>query len=787
MIKIYIDKNKLTEPEKDTIILVTFADYINNYLKIIECIEGRKETTICIQNSVIVNWIKRIISWYSDVKFEYIEMDAKIFLERKWDIKIPEYLSNTDVLESGLLTKDLSIKEDESFENAILRNFYGLVFTNKFFPITKIVDIIDAYDEDIRARNYEKKLFNKVYLKRLEKWDNSKKSKEIILILEKLKNDIKGLELILMKYKVLRYYPGIGKNLLGKNFTILEKLNLYLDKLEIKENKIKDVINQIEYKLNDKKEPNTADEIEKYINNLSGNLLIEFEFVEKIIKDKPDNFNLELVKIIENKFSPILSKIKFKISALKKIIPPAFPKKPKSNWKAKRMLEWARDEYLPYFFWADRNEKIDENIVQLGDIFSNWLYDNWETISNNSKRMVFDFIPNNYKNLTSPDKISIVLIIDNLSWMYADFLQNLFEDFDFIQKERSSYLSMVPSETEISKKCLLSGESSYEKIDNKKYNKIVDEGWVPYFDNKEKFEYIPNVENFCKINNVDKNAYFINYLPIDRNLHKSISELGVSHEENIKFLLDNLVKKVMDFVIGKNIENKTTIHIISDHSSTKILPNIKNDIDPSLFSKNKFPDKSQRFLEVTDEEMSNFPDNLKVDCFFIEKNKFGNETNYICARRSNRFYESTESKYTHGGISPEEMIIPHLIFEKFFESIEELEVNLKENKFRYKLETVKLEIGNPYKVNIENLNISITNSNIKSDGYFLEKLTAKKEEAISFNARFFKTKSEEEQKYIGFKIKFSVAGKNYSYLSENHKIEMKSMFEEKNTGVFDEF
>lgn len=375
---------------------------------------------------------------------------------------------------------------------------------------------------------------------------------------------------------------------------------------------------------------------------------------------------------------------------------------------------------MPYFAWADANKRLDAQLFSLADEFAHWLYVNWEVLRHDSNQLVFHILPNHVARFSEPGKVNLVIIVDNLGWQYVSFVKELFQEIGFASVQTEPYFAMLPSSTEISKKCLLSGEAAYAAIDHKQYAKIVEHGWVPFFKDKTPFHYLPTIEHLRKLRDIKDETYFVNYLPVDSALHQKESELGLPHCEHIPTLLRRLVDNVAAWIEQHHLGEKIVIHLASDHGSTRIPASLPNDLDLTYFQDSDFRPASHRVAPVTPERFSRLPDNFKEDCFFLERGRFRNEQHYLCARRSNRFLAATAEHYVHGGLSPEEVIVPYLVFQKITVPIEPLTLFLQHATFRYRLETITFELGNPNEYRVEQIEINLLNSNVHAEPEYIE-------------------------------------------------------------------
>jgi hypothetical protein len=313
---------------------------------------------------------------------------------------------------------------------------------------------------------------------------------------------------------------------------------------------------------------------------------------------------------------------------------------------------------------------------------------------------------------------------------------------------------------------------------------MIEKGWVPYF-NDNAFRYISDIGSLSAIETIDAATYVVNYLAVDKALHQSADEIGMSHRDHIHHLLEKLVENSLAFIEKHGLQESIRIHVVSDHGSTRIPAAVQNDLDPAFFKTNGFEARSHRYVTVSSERFTGLADNLKLDCFFLPANDFLNPENVLCARRGNRFLPTDKDFYVHGGLLPEEIVVPYMVFEPATVSAQDLTVLLKKSEFRYRMETVELEIGNPNDSAVEQIQVSLLNGNVESEPVRVALLNGKKNMVIQIKARFKVTNIPEEQNNLHIRVRFHAHGEQHTF-DVLPKINMKKMVEEKSTSVFDD-
>lgn len=780
MIKIIEDFGNLST-KTDTKRLEAVGDYPQRIHEILEALHKNNAYTLIVSHTAAAKWLRNMARRYPEGSFTFETEDARGALTKAWKIQIPDSVSNEDILQAGLLTSQVQPQPGFSFEDTLLAAFYSPMLTSKDFPLTRLPALLTAYQPAKWQENLAVPLLPRTLQHRLEEWLARARSMEQQQLIELFGSNPTQLRLLLARFRVLQDYPGLGEELLGDEFSMIKSLKLPLEELKVDESEITDVVTELTYFLN-AQNPKDANDLKTLIGLMSGLLIVEYEQIEKHFRADPDWLSLDLIDLLSEKFG---SQPRFarKITALRSMIRPIKPNLPDSTWDVESMFSWAVGSYLPYQAWCDVHDQFDPDLYSVGDKFSEWLMTNWNGIHANSGRMIFNILPSLALELKQVGVVNLILVVDNLGWSFADVMQQLFKEHGLYPSDKKPYLAMLPTETETSKKCLLSGEVGYQKINDKTYKGILEKGWVPYFNNRT-FRYVSNIGSLTNVETLEATTYVVNYLAVDVAMHKSADEIGMSHRDHIQHLLRKLVENVDLFIEKHDLQNRIRVYVVSDHGSTRIPSKIRNDIDPIFFKSNGFEAHSHRYLTVNNERFATLPDNLKADCFFLPATDFLNPENILCARRGNRFLQTDENAYVHGGLLPEEVIVPYLRFEPAPLALQNLTVRLKDNEFRYRKQLVELDIGNPNRMAVEQIQVSLINGNVDSDSAKVSELSSGMKTTVSIEARFKQTSIIEEQESLQVKLRYEASGEQY-VITQALDIVMKSLADYKHNDIFE--
>lgn len=762
VISIINDSFKLGDT-KDKLVIDSVFNYVDVYAQIVSALYNDVSLGILVRNSTCFAWLSRLKEHYGS---EYIKIyinTPRNILKQKWNLQIlPDDITDRQILDANLLKLEISPKRGENFQNIILENFYSSFLLYSEFPTSKLTDLLDDLLKDKKLQNSRKIfLVYQQYEKRFDEWVEKAKDDDIIVLIGNIKSNPENIRIELMKYKLVKNYPReIGEHILGERYDTFQKLNLDLKNFSIEEAKVEEIINEIEIFLLNELKIKTLKDLEVLITTVSGELVIEFNKINKLIYNFKDIITKELINRIKDKFTPISDQISVELRKLDFIIPPLKPSKPNITWEANQWIEWAINSYLPYQFWLEEQNLYDKEIAIFSEMFADWFYQNFIELKSSFPKMLHKAVVNICHEVRDSKGVGLFIVIDNFNFKYINILRSLFNQRQFICEESQGYFSMIPTETEVCKKCLFSGESERVSVKNRTYKQIIEEDWSIFLSDK-KIKYLSNLGALKKKREKEYDMYFLNYCNVDELLHKDEDELGINHLEKIYNELANLVRLVIDFSKRLKIEDKLSIYICSDHGSTKIQEKVPNYIDRKYYN-NKSEDKHHRFVTISDSQIDNLPSHVESNCYVIKKDEFGLTENILIAKGYSRFVRTTTKYYVHGGLSPEEVIVPFVVFRKVSEEPKEILFYLEQNIFRYSVKSsILFNLGNINDYEINNVEIGIRNSNVESEYVKFKRIKAKEKINIEISARFKKTISKKESEFLMARISYQFLGKTY--------------------------
>lgn len=451
-----------------------------------------------------------------------------------------------------------------------------------------------------------------------------------------------------------------------------------------------------------------------------------------------------------------------KIDSLANRLPPKRPEPPNvQKWGAKtsEWFKWAISSYLPYRYWMITNDVVDEDIEMMSCLYEDWLYKEYPKLLNRPEQFVYG----SYKRIKELLERQTVLwvVIDNLPFFFTQMLtkhlsENGFRITDNIVKQ----LVMLPSETAVSRKCALAGRLLNQISESWSETDALLNAWQSRTDKR-----IVILEKLNDLENIDQHQadlFVYIYSRLDKLGHTPKSK-DFEREVEIDAALARLVGKLRIAMTQlTQLVGSATLVISTDHGSTYLQPQSKGLSVPPSAVEDVTYQEHRRFIRTSRRDALN-----NTEWFYLDKDQFGLHYDYAVARGW-RYIENRPQGFTHGGLSPEETIVPMFICELGRGESQPLKLSYEQATEPLRLGRpgeLAVRVRNPYRTLIEDLEIILSDYGQSFPAIDIEPRIEAVTEAIEFTLPA-KMTVEQEAVFIDISARFTARGQKHSQMSK---------------------
>ena len=744
-ITIYQDYSGLLDQGEVDQRITEIADYVPVYRAISKALQDDRALAVSINRGARVceAWLRRMAEQRGDKHFTLVDVTPRSRLAERWSVEIPPWVTDRAIRRAGLLEEPVMARAGESFEDVVLRCFFSPHLADDRLPTLHLVELLDNLDEQ-RDEGPEDMLLRRIYRRRLDDWTREARSDGERYLMQLLRDEPHRLRTLLAQLKALRGYPTeVAERAIGKRADPLPSLNLNLAGLHVDDAEMEAAIDQIAVHLNTfRGQEASLDLVHRLMGQVSGELEIEFqtlyELIIELITERDATVGRALIHRLQERFAQIRNRTTDRIEHLLSLIPPQRPSPPNvhDDWAMSDWLRWAVDEYLPFRFWMEETERRDQEAESFAANYADWLRAHYDALLPSFPRIVYRALHNQeqMKHLMGPQPV-LFIAVDNFNYKFLEHLERLFKEAGFYASTTTPYLSMLPTCTEVSKKCLFTG--SHSPFERTAYEKPILDAWGETLKDRH-LAYVPNLGALKQVAGQRPDVAFLNHILIDDILHRSEVELGVPHAKEVRRRLSDLVGAVSDFARRIDAEGDLVVIICSDHGSTRIPAEAPNIIDQPFYTE-RLANPHHRYIGLSDEEMERLPDNVDFECYRLPRGGFDLNENYLVARGYGRFKRTDEATYVHGGLTPEETIVPLCVFQPVVEKAKDLSVRLLDDEFRYGAKgTVQLELVNVNPYPCRDLHLDILDENVDYEPVDRDELPSHRDVKVSIPVRIWR-------------------------------------------------
>jgi len=786
-VEIIADTANLLKVPASGCLVAAVPDYVPAVQRIKQAVKADQSLQVVVRDSTCAVWLHQLADSYPDSQVRYTAVSARALLAERWRTSIPDSVTDEAILASGFLQADIVPKSDQSYTDIVLTHYWSEFFTFVTFPSTKAAELVESLDPTRWEANRRLPLVMQALEECKQRWLKQAKRREQREFIAAIFDDPQVLKVRIGSYKLVRRYPAdVGQVVLGKWHALFKNLNLDPTPVSLGSLDLKQAVQQIVYYLNNlSSQIKGLDDLETTLDQMSGCLPEEFVWVKEQLQTKSEILPVTemLLQHIADRFRPIQAQIRGAMESLQATIPPAYPTVPVETWEADEWLCWAVHEYLPYRFWLEENDRWDETVAGYASAYADWFYEHYTMLKyQHQSRWVFDVL-NQIGIEVGRDCKVLLVVIDNFNFKYVGTLVDRFAGHGFrVVGNTEPVWAVIPTTTEVSKYCLVAGEPDLQEIQGHGYEDILEKDWRDRFEGY-RLVYLPKLGDLQKRQQFDADLILLNYLPIDDVLHKDEKQIGTTHTGEIRIRLEALVEAVCQFAQRTKVEQELVIAIASDHGSTKMLPEAESPLDDKFYQRQAV-DRHHRYISVPQARADTPTSYDQEHCYVLPAKSFGTIESYFVPKGYGVFVKTDESIYVHGGLTPEETIVPFLRLMKTEIQVLQPTFHLPVNVIRYGVKAgLVFSVGNPNDYDLTSVELEVNESDLP--GVRIDAIPAGRSIEVTIPVRIRRQPGAPDLTAITIQGDFDLQGRRYDIQPVGIPVEIRSLMESKTGFDFD--
>ncbi|NJN65902.1 MAG: hypothetical protein HC884_03890 [Chloroflexaceae bacterium] len=435
------------------------------------------------------------------------------------------------------------------------------------------------------------------------------------------------------------------------------------------------------------------------IDQMSGLSQAELTSLTSILDRHPDVLDTDLLQRIAVRFDqlPTASKV---VQELATRVVPATPPLPDPAWSVERWLRWATQEYMPYFAWTIRSGQTREHQRACAIAFADWLAESYPAWLNTEPSPIVINQYQQMRQVLDRDAHALVvwLVVDGLTWWQGEHLGAACEQRGVYPQAQAAGVAALPSITSVSKRVLVTGLPATETLPPtiaQAAREQLGKSGIPHHVCSTMQEGISVLQSGAPLR-----CLVVLFNLLDHVAHDTptfTDNAGIRGYLND--LADGLVRMMQTC-----IQQGQAFHALigSDHGSTLLpadatclpLPAEAQEVfdiweDETTVQAEKH---SPRAVVVTDPHQ--LPPDVTTHWYVLERTRYQLAQHYLVPR-GYAAIKRRPTGWTHGGLTPEEVIVPllHLAPERL--PLEQITVQLVGALRANQQTALTLEVVNP--------------------------------------------------------------------------------------------
>lgn len=769
-------------PPKGILLVEDDADYVQACYLLVQQRRPGVDLQIWVRLKAHYVWLQDFVAQIG-CQAVFAEKTPLTLLAERWNVVLPEWLQDADVLDNALLETEMDLEERVSFETRYLMHFLGPAFyTEKLKPENLVAVVKSLAGVNLEDAFQTGSLLHRCLDEKCAQWSKKSDERWIKDLCTKLTRDFTLLWSCLSAWSVLHGYPEklLEYVIAPDQVVFVRRIPPdLLSRLPLESVAREQVLTQIEHYFEEiKGQVKTSVQFEKIVNMMSGRFAQEYRIALDILKSKQFEPTQVSIQAMRTKFEYCPGVSQNQLNMLAYLVKPARPtfRHEAEEWDALRWIEWTVKEYIPFRSWQVYNNYYDSELEEEILSFTDWYVREYALVHSEPELSLAYCL----KGLSEENKenFTVILLVDCLPLNYVDILDDALYNVGLSRGSYSYRFAGLPTDTANNKAALLAGDWQESRGD---YKAILKDRSGSDWGGKE-IIYLNNLKSMSEITVVGPAIAVLNMRDSDDILHSDVESRNVMYEDELYLLFNRLaeeVKRLSEEWAGA--KENFDVYVVTDHGACRILEEEKRSFD-SVIVKKLFPDEKYRFAAVSEEQAEAIPQNLwDIGRKFRQPFTSQNTIFFIPLGHNTVRHAGAVKGYIHGGATPEEVIVPtahyklvKTAWEKPFARFLDLILNKETGRAQFYIQRVvgiEIEIQNPNRAEMTILRASIISPEVDLKGFEAASVPAKDKSVLTISS-YFKGSALGE-KDLEIEIVYEIEGEKLA-LSLSLKSEFKS-------------
>jgi hypothetical protein len=394
-VHIYADLNN-TLDSFEGMIVKRPQDYVDAYKAIQQAIYRGEEIKLLVKNHYCFESFKNMRNNYGEERIEMSVYSPRQEFIKLYKLEVPDYITDIDIVNAGILQNPDSLQRRVGldFESFIMANYVAEDLAFERFPVNRLINILEKVEFASFENNRSKSLVSKVIELRTNQWKENASAAWVNNLIDRFVESPQKLYEDLSTYLLVSRYPSsIAQVAIGDIVLDFAKARFDNDDYYNQSIDYSKVRKEIEIYLNSLSEVHLEyGNLSQLIDMVSGYFLEEFDSIVRLLKDNVNIIDQDLVEKALIKFRPIEQLVTDYDEKINSIMPPVKPCAPSESFNLQNWLNWSINQYLPYRFWVEDNDKYDESVDNYSAAYGEWIYKNYNLLLSSEKNMVFNTV-----------------------------------------------------------------------------------------------------------------------------------------------------------------------------------------------------------------------------------------------------------------------------------------------------------------------------------------------------------------------------------------------------------